>query len=50
MEVLRLVVHGCSNAAIAAQLVITERTVNALVSNQLRKPHLSGRSQVAIYA
>lgn len=50
IEVLRLIAQGCSNAAIAAELVITERTVKAHVSNLLGKLHLSDRTQAAIYA
>ncbi len=50
MEVLQLIAQGCSNAEIAAELVITERTVKAHVSNLLSKLHLSDRTQVAVYA
>ena len=50
IEVLRLIAQGGSNAAIAAELVITERTVKAHVSNLLGKLHLSDRTQAAIYA
>ena len=50
MEVLKLIAQGMSNAAIAEELVITERTVKAHVSNLLDKLHLSDRTQAAIYA
>ena len=50
MEVLQLIAQGRSNAEIAAELYITERTVKAHVSNLLGKLHLSDRTQVAVYA
>jgi NarL family two-component system response regulator LiaR len=50
MEVLQLIAQGRTNAEIAAQLVITERTVKAHVSNLLGKLHLSDRTQAAVYA
>jgi NarL family two-component system response regulator LiaR len=50
MEVLHLIGQGLSNAEIAEQLVITERTVKAHVSNLLGKLHLSDRTQAAVYA
>ena len=50
MEVLRLIAQGRSNAEIGAELVITERTVKAHVSNLLGKLHLSDRTQAAVFA
>jgi two-component system, NarL family, response regulator LiaR len=50
LEVLRLVAQGLANADIAAELVITERTVKAHVSNLLGKLHLSDRTQAAVFA
>jgi two-component system, NarL family, response regulator LiaR len=50
LEVLQLIAQGHANAEIAAQLVITERTVKAHVSNLLSKLHLSDRTQAAVYA
>ncbi len=50
LEVLHLIAQGRTNAEIAAELVITERTVKAHVSNLLGKLHLSDRTQAAIFA
>ena len=50
LEVLKLVAKGWSNAEIAGELVITERTVGAHVSNILGKLHLANRTQAALYA
>ena len=50
MEVLRLIAAGSSNAAIAEQLVISEKTVKGHVSNILSKLHLGDRTQAAVYA
>jgi len=48
--VLRLIVAGASNRAIAEQLIITERTVKAHVSHILRKLDVSSRTQAAARA
>ena len=50
MEVLQLIAQGRTNADIADELCITERTVKAHVSNLLGKLHLSDRTQAAVYA
>ena len=50
MEVLQCIAQGQTNAEIAGQLFITERTVKAHVSNLLSKLHLSDRTQAAVYA
>ena len=50
MEVLRLVADGLSNANIAEQLVISEKTVKGHVGNILGKLHLADRTQAAVYA
>jgi NarL family two-component system response regulator LiaR len=50
LEVLRLIAQGKSNKAIAAELVVSEKTVKTHVSNILAKLHLADRTQAALYA
>lgn len=50
MEVIRLIADGQSNAEIATQLVISEKTVKGHVSNILSKLHLADRTQAAVFA
>lgn len=50
LDVLRLVAEGKSNQAIAAALVISEKTVKSHLSNILGKLHLADRTQAAVYA
>lgn len=50
MEVLKLVAQGKSNQEIGQQLVISEGTVRAHVSNILGKLHLASRTQATLYA
>ena len=50
VEVLKLVARGRSNREIADQLVVTEGTVRAHVSNILGKLHLASRTQATLYA
>jgi NarL family two-component system response regulator LiaR len=50
IEVLKLVARGLSNRQIAEQLVVTEGTVRAHVSNILGKLHLASRTQATLYA
>lgn len=50
LEVLRLIASGLTNAAIAEQLVISEKTVKKHVSNILSKLHLLDRTQAAVLA
>jgi NarL family two-component system response regulator LiaR len=49
-EVLKLVAKGLTNQEIAEELVLSERTVGAHVSNILSKLHLANRTQAALYA
>ena len=50
LDVLRLIAEGQSNAAIAEQLVLSEKTVKGHVSNILSKLHMADRTQAAVYA
>ena len=50
LEVLQLLADGQTNAAIAAQLVLSEKTVRGYVSNILSKLQLADRTQVAVFA
>ena len=49
-EVLKLVAKGHTNQEIAENLIVSERTVGAHVSNILSKLHLANRTQAALYA
>lgn len=49
-EVAALVAQGCSNRAIAEQLVVSERTVESHVTNILGKLGFTARSQIAAWA
>ena len=50
LEVLRLIARGLSNKQIAAELVLSEKTVKTHVSSILGKLRLSDRTQAALYA
>jgi DNA-binding NarL/FixJ family response regulator len=50
VEVLRLVAAGMTNRAIAADLFLSERTVDRHVSNILAKLGLSSRAAASAYA
>ena len=50
LEVLRLVAAGRSNKAIAAELVLSERTVHRHVSNIFTKLRVSSRAAATAYA
>jgi NarL family two-component system response regulator LiaR len=50
LEVLRLIAEGMSNAQIAEQLVLSQKTVKGYVSNILSKLYLADRTQVAVFA
>ncbi len=50
LDVLRLIAQGNSNAIIAEQLVLSEKTVKGHVSNILSKLHMTDRTQAAVFA
>jgi DNA-binding CsgD family transcriptional regulator len=50
LQVLRLVASGCTNKAIAAELVLSERTVDRHVSNIFAKLGVSSRAAATAYA
>lgn len=50
LEVLRMIAEGNSNASIAEQLVLSEKTVKGHVSNILGKLHMDDRTQAAVFA
>ncbi len=50
LEVLRLIADGLSNAEIARNLFISEKTVKGHVSNILSKLHMLDRTQAAVFA
>ena len=50
LEVLQLLADGQTNAGIAEQLVLSEKTVRGYVSNILSKLHLADRTQIAVLA
>jgi NarL family two-component system response regulator LiaR len=50
LDILKLVAQGLTNQEIADELVVSERTVRAHVSNILAKLHLANRTQAALYA
>ena len=50
LDVLRMIAEGNSNASIAEQLVLSEKTVKGHVSNILSKLHMDDRTQAAVFA
>ena len=50
VEILKLIVCGDSNQAIAQQLVISEHTVKVHVTNILAKLRVASRTQAAAHA
>jgi len=50
LEVVGLIAAGMNNRAIAARLVVSEKTVKSHVGNILNKLNLEDRTQIAIYA
>jgi DNA-binding CsgD family transcriptional regulator len=50
LQVLRLVARGATNRSIAAELVLSERTIDRHVSNIFAKVHVSSRAAATAYA
>ncbi|WP_244852828.1 response regulator transcription factor [Bacillus sp. J14TS2] len=50
LEVLKLIANGLTNAEIAEQLFISEKTVKGHVSNILSKLHMLDRTKAAVFA
>jgi two-component system, NarL family, response regulator LiaR len=50
LEVTRLIARGLKNRAVAEQLIVSETTIRAHVSNILAKLHLATRTELALYA
>ena len=50
LEVLKLIANGKDNAQIAAELVISPKTVKNHISNILMKLQMQNRIQAAVYA
>lgn len=50
IEVVTLVVEGCTNPEIASQLVISPRTVQSHVASSMRKLDARTRTQLAVAA
>lgn len=50
VEILKFIAQGLTNQEIAAQLVVSERTIGNHVGNILNKLHLANRTQAALYA
>lgn len=49
-RILDLIADGCTNRQIAAEMILSERTVKNYVSNMLRKLGMRGRTEAAVYA
>ena len=50
LQVLRLVARGATNRSIAAELVLSERTIDRHVSNIFAKLRVSSRAAATAYA
>ena len=49
-RILDLIADGCTNRQIAAEMILSEKTVKNYVSNLLRKLGMRGRTEAAVYA